>query len=377
MQSLAVISPDSFEVFTTIDVNINNYDALFLFLGETETTNFYYLDSIQSQHLIEYLQANSNLFVVSNYLGENINDIELWQFVGIESEVILLPIFNIYSLLGIENTIMDGVQINYDLEALGIPVINNGDECILIGDGISFSYNVLHQFQSDTFKVLFSYWNIIHFHEILKRTLGYFGFAYVPVELISFSVFVSENNVNLNWVTASELNNRGFEIERGLTSTPLSVTEWEKIGFVEGKGTATETNYYSFEDRNLSPGNYSYRLKQIDFDGVYEYSNEIEVEVEVPDKFYLFQNYPNPFNPSTNIEYQIPADGFVSLTIFNAIGQEVSTLVNENQAAGKYSVSFSADKLTSLQSSALTSGLYFYTLRSGDFSETRKMILLK
>jgi hypothetical protein len=195
----------------------------------------------------------------------------------------------------------------------------------------------------------------------------------VPVELVSFSASVVNNSVSLSWVTSSELNNSGFEVQR--KNPPLNPLQggennsWERIGFVGGNGTTTETNHYSFEDKNLSAGKYSYRLKQIDFDGTFEYSDIIEVEIDIPVEFSLSQNYPNPFNPLTTIEYQIPSNGFVSLKIYNSLGQEVSTLVNENQSAGKYSITFSDEKLTS--------GLYFYSLRSGDFSETKKMILLK
>ena len=200
--------------------------------------------------------------------------------------------------------------------------------------------------------------------------------TFIPVELISFISSISGNNVTLNWVTASEINNNGFEIEKqvgsreyALGNPPGGEAVWEKIGFVEGNGTTTETNHYSFEDKNVFAGKYYYRLKQIDFDGTFEYSDIIEVDVNIPAKFSLSQNYPNPFNPTTTIEYQIPSDGFVSLTIHNTIGQEVSSLVNENQQTGRYSVNFSAYKLPS--------GLYFYTLRSNGFKETRKMLLLK
>jgi hypothetical protein len=193
--------------------------------------------------------------------------------------------------------------------------------------------------------------------------------TFIPVELTSFTSSVNGNNVTLSWVTASEINNSGFEIEKQVGSGQSAVGNWEKIGFVEGNGTTTETNYYSFEDKNLSAGKYSYRLKQIDFDGTFEYSDIIEVEIDIPVEFSLSQNYPNPFNPLTTIEYQIPADGFVSLTIYNTIGQEVSNLVNEYRSAGNYSITLSADELSS--------GLYFYTLRSGEFEATRKMILLK
>ena len=192
----------------------------------------------------------------------------------------------------------------------------------------------------------------------------------IPVELTSFTAEVSAKTVTLKWITASELNNSGFEIEKQVSGKQYTVSNiWERIGFVEGKGTTAETNYYSFIDEEVSAGIYKYRLKQIDFDGSFEYSDVVEVEVNIPAAFSLSQNYPNPFNPSTRIEYSIPSDGFVSLTIYNTIGQEVSTLVNENQTAGNYSVSFSADKLPS--------GLYFYSLRNGNYTATKKMLLLK
>ena len=192
-----------------------------------------------------------------------------------------------------------------------------------------------------------------------------------PVELASFNANVSNNNVKLNWITSSEINNSGFEIERAPLNPPQGGTfgQWKKIGFVEGNGTTTGANYYSFEDNNLASSVYHYRLKQLDFDGSFEYSNVLEVEVNTPVSFSLSQNYPNPFNPSTNIEYRIPEDGFVSLYIYNSLGQQVLTLVNEHQSAGNHSSIFSANNLPS--------GLYFYELRSGVFTETRKMLLLK
>jgi hypothetical protein len=197
-----------------------------------------------------------------------------------------------------------------------------------------------------------------------------FTFEFIPVELVSFNASVNNNSVMLNWITASELNNSGFEIEKQIGSKQSAISNfWERIGFVEGNGTTTEINYYSFIDEEVSAGKYFYRLKQIDFDGTFEYSDIIEVEVNIPTEFSLLQNYPNPFNPSTKIDYSIPSDGFVSLTIYNTIGQEVSTLVSEQQTAGNYSIGFSGEKLPS--------GLYFYSLRSGDFSETKKMLLLK
>ena len=186
----------------------------------------------------------------------------------------------------------------------------------------------------------------------------------VPVELTSFTVTVNENSVMLNWKTASETNNSGFEILRSAQDDT-----WESIGFVNGKGTTTEESNYSFVDNNLTSGNYQYRLKQIDFDGSFEYSEIVDVQVLSPTEFNLSQNYPNPFNPSTTISYSIPTNGFVNLKIFNAVGEEVKTLVNENKSAGVHKVTFNAVNIPS--------GIYFYKLAAGESSLVKKMILLK
>ena len=151
----------------------------------------------------------------------------------------------------------------------------------------------------------------------------------VPVELISFIANTNGNGVTLHWSTATEINNSGFEIERYVITNEMRNLNWGKIGFVNGNGTTTETQSYSYMDENLASGKYLYRLKQIDFDGTFEYSNEIEAEVSVPEKFELSQNHPNPFNPSTSIKYPITASNPVSLKIYDVLGNEVATLVNE------------------------------------------------
>jgi hypothetical protein len=191
----------------------------------------------------------------------------------------------------------------------------------------------------------------------------------IPVELISFTSRVEDNNVSLIWITASEINNSGFEIERSHTSTSLSMTKWEKIGFIEGKGTITEQQFYSFTDKNLAAGKYQYRLKQIDFDGSFDYSEIVEIEVGVPDEFSLSQNYPNPFNPTTSIEYRIGNIEKVSLKVYDMLGRKVATLVNEIKEPGIYEVKF--------DSGNLSSGIYYYTLEAGNFRDIKKSILLK
>lgn len=194
----------------------------------------------------------------------------------------------------------------------------------------------------------------------------------VPVELLSFTSSVVDDDVTLNWATATETNNSGFQIERRETKKERS-EEWKIITFVNGSGTTTEPKSYSYKDENLSVGKYQYRLKQIDFDGTFEYSNIIEAEILAPLKFSLEQNYPNPFNPSTSIQYAIASKQFVTLKIFNSLGEEITTLVNEEKPAGNYTIEFNLE--SSIKN--LVSGVYLYQLKAGDFVQTRKMILLK
>jgi len=191
---------------------------------------------------------------------------------------------------------------------------------------------------------------------------GLFG-GVVPVELISFTVSQNGNQVDLVWLTASEKNNSGFEVQR------MSNADWETIGFVPGFGTTTEQHSYSFSDENLSDGIYNYRLKQIDYDGSFKYSYEIEVEITSVLEFKLDQNYPNPFNPSTSISYQIPNNTHVTLKIYNELGVEVTTLVDEVKPAGSYDIKYEA--------SLLPSGVYFYQLRTETITQTKKMLLIK
>ena len=187
----------------------------------------------------------------------------------------------------------------------------------------------------------------------------------LPVELASFAASTNRNNVTLNWSTAKEINNSGFDIERKAVNS----TDWTRAGNVAGNGTTNETRSYTFTER-ISTGNYNYRLKQIDFNGNFEYFNlSNEVEVGVPSKFDMSQNYPNPFNPTTKINYDLPVDGKVSIVLYDISGREVAKLVNEVKTAGYYTVQFNA--------SNLSSGMYFYRISANDFSSTKKMVLIK
>jgi len=186
----------------------------------------------------------------------------------------------------------------------------------------------------------------------------------LPVELVSFTASINLNTVKLNWVTTFEINNSIFDVERKFTDT------WEKVGFVLGNGSTNELQNYSFSDNNMHPGSYKYRLKQIDFNGNYNYFNfSQEVIIGIPERYTLSQNYPNPFNPTTKINFDLKSSAFAMLRVYDITGREVRILVNEKLSAGSYSYDFNA--------SELPSGVYFYQLQAEGFMETKKMILLK
>lgn len=190
----------------------------------------------------------------------------------------------------------------------------------------------------------------------------------LPVELASFTSNINGRNLKLKWTTASEENNEGFEVQK--SEDRGQVTEWKKTGFVQGKGNSNEPVNYSFEEKNLQTGKYQYRLKQMDYNGNFEYF-ELSgvVEVGVPEKFDLSQNYPNPFNPVTKINFDLPGSGLVSLKVYDVLGKEVATVVNEIKDAGYYTVSFDA--------SNLASGIYFYRLSTNGLSNVKRLVVLK
>ncbi len=185
----------------------------------------------------------------------------------------------------------------------------------------------------------------------------------LPVELSVFSANVKERKVELNWQTATELNNKGFEIERNTGNG------WQNIGFVAGKGTSNTVNNYSFTDNSTLYGKVTYRLKQVDNDGKFTYSKEVEVDLGLPKSIELLANYPNPFNPTTTINFVIPQAGNVDVKVYNSLGAEVATLFNGKMDAGMQQLQFDA--------SNLTSGVYYYTVSTDFGVKTAKMMLMK
>jgi hypothetical protein len=198
----------------------------------------------------------------------------------------------------------------------------------------------------------------------------------VPVELTLFIATYQTTSVKLEWATATETNNSGFEIQRKVLSqqSAISNSEFKTIGFTAGHGTTTQTKSYTFIDNNLLVGKHLYRLKQIDFDGAYEFSNEIEVYISAPKNYSLEQNYPNPFNPTTSIQFSLPTESDVVITLYNSLGQEVQELVNRSFSAGLHHFNFDA--------SSISSGVYHYRIQAKGndgsiYVSFKKMILLK
>ncbi len=185
----------------------------------------------------------------------------------------------------------------------------------------------------------------------------------LPVELVSFTASAGSGAVSLNWSTATETNNSGFDIQRKNGNS-----DWVSAGFVPGRGTASNTTSYSFTDQHPDAGINIYRLKQIDYDGSISYSSEVKVELS-PFVYSLDQNYPNPFNPATTIKFTIPEDNLVNITVFNSLGEKVATLLNGITEKGSHSLTFNA--------AGLASGMYILRIASGSFSKTIKMNLLK
>jgi hypothetical protein len=189
------------------------------------------------------------------------------------------------------------------------------------------------------------------------------------IELNNFSAEVSGNQVQLFWETSTEINNHGFFVERRDVDLSEVNSEWIEIGFIRGKGNSTEINQYEFTNYILNDGNYYYRLKQMDFDGSINYSDEIEVNIFTVKDFALYQNYPNPFNPSTTISFQLPEAAYVKLKVYDAIGTEIETIAEGNFPAGVHEILFDAQKLSS--------GIYLYRFDSGSYKSTNKMVLMK
>jgi len=278
------------------------------------------------------------------------NDWMQWDYYGNGVPVVISGHAHTYERINLDNTVyfvngLGGKSIySFGNPVPGSQVRYNGDYGAMLVEGNADSLN---------FK----------FINVSNEVIDEYVLVYpIPVELTSFRYNLIDNKVELNWTTATESNNRGFSIER-------KTDERSEIGFVEGNGTTTEYNSYSFVDENPLPGVSQYRLKQIDFDGSFSYSNILEVKFSLPEYFVLDQNYPNPFNPSTTIEYALPEQANVKLVIFDALGKQLDVLYEGINEAGIHKLNWNA--------SGYASGIYFYRLQANNFVQVHKMLLMK
>ena len=246
---------------------------------------------------------------------------------------------------------------------------NNGYGAILlIEEYYGGDFNAYYHSVNDKIQ----YYNQPYYHKMSKLAYGTVATLaqltdIVPVEMITFTASVHNSKVQLIWSTATELNNMGFEIQRSVNAED----DFTTVGFVDGRGSSTEINYYSYSDNPQVSGinKIYYRLKQVDFDGAFSYSSVVNVNYDVPSEFVLSQNYPNPFNPTTIISYFVPKESFVSIKIYDFLGRELKTLVSETKSIGSYELSLDATNLPS--------GTYFYSMIADGFSKTNKMIVIK
>lgn len=208
--------------------------------------------------------------------------------------------------------------------------------------------------------------NALHYASDHLPVFASFEFSKpLPVELTTFTAMLDdEEGIKIHWVTATELNNYGFNLSRKIDNS-----DWQLIKFIKGNGSTNKSNNYNFIDRKTIPGKYSYRLKQIDIDGSYKYyySNTLTVQTNL--KYSLSQNYPNPFNPETQINFSIPVNSKVKIEIYNTAGQLINTLLDNVLNAGYHSINWTASKYSS--------GIYYYKITAGDYTQTKKCILLE
>lgn len=295
-----------------------------------------------------------------NYLNDLITGVQFPQdIVQLPNGNLALAVFSPPSGLGIYTA--GGNQLHFFTAITGIRsayLLPGGTYLVTNGAG-------LHEIDStngNLIRTIYSSSNL--------QYISLVDYSTIPVELTSFTANVIGSSVELIWSTATETNNQGFEILRSAQND----NDWQQIGFVPGFGTTTEPKSYGYSDQSVNSGKYYYRLKQIDFDGSFKYSDVVEAEVSLPTIFALEQNYPNPFNPTTSIRFSLPVDARVTMTVYNLVGEKVVDALNSEFTAGSHTITFNA--------SNLTSGIYLYKLNAFGtdgkiFSSIRKMMLLK
>ena len=363
----------STEYTTALPADLNLYTSVFVCLGIY--SNNHVLTSSEGQALADYLTNGGRLYMEGG---------DTWYY---DAQTAVHPMFNIQgvsdgsgdlgTILGQNGYFTEGMSFSYSGENSYIDHINPISPAFTIFVNQSPSYNCAVAYDETTYKTVGASFEFGGLNDgstpstkakLLTEILNFFDVV-VPVELVSLSANVDEKYVTLSWITATETNNMGFDVERCEKLDINAQTNWYKLAFIEGKGTTTEITHYSFMDGIEKPGNYLYRLKQIDFDGSFTYSQTVEVSISSPTDFALYQNYPNPFNPSTTIKFGLPKTANVELSVYNSLGEKVSDVFIGELKEGYHEIEFRAN--------SLASGIYFYRLKSDRFISIKKMVLMK
>ncbi len=361
----------TYDYLTSFPADLSLYTSVFVCLGIY--SNNHVLSSSEGQLLADYLNAGGKIYMEGG---------DTWYY---DPSTPVHSMFNINAtddgsgdlgtILGQPSTFTQGMSFAYTGENNWIDRITNIPPAQLIFKNQSPDYGCAVAYDAGTYRTIgtsFEFGGLSNGtspstrKELMAEIIEFFGLGIIPVEFISFEADFDESGINLNWETATEINNSGFEVQKSSDNKT-----YQRIGFVEGKGTTTEMQKYTFTDAGVKgKGKYYYRLKQINLDGTESFSDVLEVDYNiVPTVFSLSQNYPNPFNPLTTIEFGIPKEAKVTLKIYDALGSEVETIVNDKMEPGYYKYLWNALNYAS--------GVYFYRLTAGSFVSTKKLLLLK
>ena len=358
------ISTISFLLILFLNVSAQTYDLRFIVVGSNET-NYDVQVQIRSSSTFKIAASNitfdyntaaisnPSLLSAQNYSGINGNSV--YGDMSVTQPDAGIASINIIYTYSTDAHAADVPTTWTDVAIIRFNVVNAGNTPNLVFRTSGLSQTTIYKIEGSTITLL-SPGDLYANNEPL------------PVELASFSAAANDDVVVLSWITKTEKNNYGFSVERRVKNE-----EWVNIGFVNGYGNSNSPKNYSFRDKT-SNGTFSYRLKQIDTDGSYQYSDPITVEVKAKPMKYDLANYPNPFNPETKIQFELPQASRVNLTVYNIIGEKVVTLADENMEAGVYQRTFSSNSYYG----QLSSGIYFYKLTTDNgINITKKMVLAK
>jgi len=359
------------EYWTTFPADLTLYKSIFLCLGIFSANHV--LTSSEGQLLADYLAQGGMIYMEGG---------DTWYY---DNQTPVHLMFNINGIsdgtsdlgtvLGQTGTFTEGMTFSYSGENSWIDHLESLAPAQLIFKNQSPEYGCAVAYDAGTYRTIgtsFEFGGLSDGsspstkNELMEKIIEFFSLQIIPVELTSFNAEVDENGILLIWETATETNNSGFEIEKSTDNI-----KFENVGHIKGNGTTSEKQEYRFRDAEVTgKGKCYYRLKQIDYDGTATYSEVIEVDYSIiPVEFSLSQNYPNPFNPSTTIKFGIPELTNVTLKVYDALGSEVETLVDEKLEPGYYKHEWNGSRFAS--------GVYFYRIIAGTFVETKKLVILK